>query len=363
MANPHARSRYIDEWRGVSVLLVIANHLVLYRFAGARNIDAGVSLLSRIHHQAHWLVVNWGTNAGIVGVCIFFVISGYLITHLMQKEEQQTGDVSLSAFYVRRLCRILPALLLYVLGVWILDRVGAIRLDHGEMLESNLFLCNTAFVTCGHHFNQLWSLGVEEQFYLFWPLLFLAAGKARTTWVWIALGASAAVACLPSLRINGWLNNGECFACICAGVLYALSPRARRLFACTRRVPTWAWFLLLAFVIPYARSRWAFLDAPIALALPPVIVSSVLARSGALSPFPAVLSGIGLISYSLYLWQGVFTWKPQAYLADWFAYGSILAIAIAWLSYRFVERPFVKLGHQASGQLKRPESARIVQAH
>lgn len=349
------RSSYIDQWRGLSVLLVIANHLILFRFNGALLIDKGTAFLPKVRYKILWFVDLWGINAGMVGVCIFFVISGYLITYLMLKEEDQFGLVSLRAFYARRIFRIIPALLLYILGICLLNAAGAIQTYRGEILASSLFLCNTTAVTCGYHFNQLWSLAVEEQFYLCWPLLFIIARRWRIWLVSTAIIAAAVLACIPATRIHGWLNNGECFACICAGVLYALSVRARAWLDVTRKLPTWMWAALLAFVIPFLRTRWIALDAPIMLALPPVIVATVLARSGSMVPSMAgrVLRGIGLMSYSLYLWQGIFTWYPQTYMARWFAYGSTAGIAIAWLSYRYVEIHFIRLGHQLSRRLQK----------
>ncbi len=169
---------------------------------------------------------------------------------------------------------------------------------------------------------------------------------------------------MPTMRVHGWLNNGECFACICAGVLYALSARAREWLAVTRKLPTWTWGFLLAFVVPFLRTRWDALDAPIMLALPPLIVATVLVRSGSLAPSVAgrLLSGIGLTSYSLYLWQGIFTWYPQTYTARWFAYASISGVAIAWVSYRYVEIPFIQLGHRFSRRLKKTIVAEAIPA-
>ncbi len=126
------RSSYIDQWRGLSVLLVIANHLILFRFNNALLIDKGTTLLQKVRYKILWFVDLWGINAGMVGVCIFFVISGYLITYLMLKEADQSGVVSLRAFYVRRTFRILPALLLYILGIWLLDVVGVIQTERAR---------------------------------------------------------------------------------------------------------------------------------------------------------------------------------------------------------------------------------------
>jgi peptidoglycan/LPS O-acetylase OafA/YrhL len=335
--------------------MVIANHLILFRFKGALSIDKGISLYSKVCAKILWFIELWGVNAGMVGVSIFFVISGYLITALMLKEEAESGTVSLGAFYARRVCRIFPALLLYVCSLGLLDAVGAIKTNPGDALSSSLFLCNTTLVKCGYHFEHLWSLAVEEQFYLFWPLLLIVSGRFRTPLVALVFVIAAIIGVMPSMRIAGWINNGASFACISAGVLYALSPRLRSAFAITQRVPLWIWFVLLVMILPFARIRWDSMDAVVLLALPPTIVAAVLVRSGSLLPYrraARALGGIGLISYSLYLWQAVFSWDADRYLSPWLAQLSILAVAAAWLSYRFVERPFIDLGRRWSARLR-----------
>ena len=350
------RSSFIDQWRGISVLMVIANHLLLFRFKGALSVDKGTTFLSKAYAKVLWFIEIWGVNAGMVGVSIFFVISGYLITSLMLKEEAQRGRVSLSAFYARRVCRIFPALALYIGAVCLLDATGAIKTNPGDALSSSLFLCNTALVQCGYHFEHLWSLAVEEQFYLFWPLLLVVSPmKLRAPLVWITFAAASAFAITQSSYVHGWINNGEAFACICAGVLFALSPRLRNVFELTKQVPLWIWVLLLVVLLPFARTRWGELDISIMLALSPIIVAAVLVRSGSLLPEgrgALWLSRIGLISYSLYLWQAMFSWDTERYLSTWFVYLSALAPVAAWLSFQLVERPFIELGRRWSARLQ-----------
>ena len=350
------RSSFIDQWRGISVLMVIANHLILFRFKGALSVDKGVTFLSKAYAKVLWFVEIWGVNAGMVGVSIFFAISGYLITSLMLKEEAQRGRVSLSAFYARRVCRIFPALALYIGAVCLLDAVGAIKTAPGDALSASLFLCNTTLVHCGYHFEHLWSLAVEEQFYLFWPLLLvMSSSRARTPLVLAAFVVASGFAVMPSTYAGGWINNGEAFACISAGALFALSPRLRAAFEATKRAPLWIWFVLLVVLLPFARTRWGSLDTLIMLALPPVIVAAVLVRGGSLLPAgraAGALSRIGLISYSLYLWQAMFSWDAERYLANWFATLSIFAVLAAWLSYQVVERPFIEIGRRWSARLQ-----------
>lgn len=83
------RSSYIDQWRGISVLLVIVNHLVGYKFASyLQAVHFDGSLSSKLLAEAVSMLEIWAANVGVVGVCIFFVISGYLITKLMIREEE-----------------------------------------------------------------------------------------------------------------------------------------------------------------------------------------------------------------------------------------------------------------------------------
>lgn len=110
--------------------------------------------------------------SGNLGVRIFFVISGFIITWLLLQEEKSTGGVSLKNFYIRRIARIFPAYYTYLAVVFHLDYAGLI--NSGSTTQKQLkilFLAN--YGPCEGPTGVLWSLGVEEQFYLFWPGIFM----------------------------------------------------------------------------------------------------------------------------------------------------------------------------------------------
>ena len=138
---------------------------------------------------------------GYVGVDVFFVISGFLITSLLLKEVGQTGRISIPRFYARRAVRLLPAstvvLLATVLGAWLW--LSPLRFRHiaGDVITSALYSVNFRLALDGTDYfaaaaqpspvQHFWSLAVEEQFYVVWPLLIIAA-----TWAAARLGRGAA---------------------------------------------------------------------------------------------------------------------------------------------------------------------------
>jgi len=118
--------------------------------------------------------------SGAQGVTVFFVISGFLITWLLQAEMNGSGTICLKDFYRRRMLRIFPAYYAF-LGVYLLLYfAGHIPIDWAAFGSAAKFLMNYRRSFAGHFFDQFWitwSLGIEEQFYLLWPLSFLLFGK------------------------------------------------------------------------------------------------------------------------------------------------------------------------------------------
>ncbi|MHA3978225.1 acyltransferase family protein [Halovulum sp. GXIMD14794] len=311
-----------------------------------------------------------GFSGGYVGVDVFFVISGYLITSLI-REDVAAGRFTLANFYRRRARRILPALAAVVafslLAGYFLLLPGDFNELGSSALATGLFLSNVYFLNSLDYFGtsaefaillHTWSLAVEEQFYIFYPLLLVALlgryGRAGALWSIAGLSVLsflAAVVALPRIPdsvfylifFRAWeLGAGACVALVRAG-----PPRRRR-------VRFWLGLVgLLAILLP-ATLYDARTPFPGLAALPPVLGTAVLiwaGGNGKPSGIVTLLSWrafvwVGLISYSLYLWH----WPILAFLRN--AYGGVFlpltvklaavaaAFAAAWLSYRYIEAPF-----------------------
>ena len=127
-------------------------------------------------------------HLGNYGVRIFFLISGFLITTLLLKEYDRTGHISLKNFYIRRSLRIFPAFYLYVATIVVLSSLGMVVLYQGDLLHTLTYTMNY-HMKRSWYLNHIWSLSVEEQFYLLWPAVVLLAkprGGLRIA-MWVVL--------------------------------------------------------------------------------------------------------------------------------------------------------------------------------
>ena len=158
-AVPHPASRGrlpgLDGLRALAVLLVLVAHFLPV---------TGVFF--------RWLAIT-----GTFGVQVFFVLSGFLITHLLIREESRNGGVRLPLFYARRTLRILPPLAFYLSFLFVADRLGWIEVPGRDFLHSVLFLRN--FFGVSPETAHLWTLAIEEQFYLIWPAILLLTPPGR----------------------------------------------------------------------------------------------------------------------------------------------------------------------------------------
>ena len=150
----------LDGWRGVSILMVIFGHLVDYRYAS----------------ENAQIVQELAGVTATLGVCVFFVISGLIITKLALRERDSGGGFSARKFYIRRVLRIVPPFYVYLLFVLALMALGSIAQHSTQTLEAATFSCNLPQINCGWFGGHSWSLAYEEQFYLLFPLVFLAVG-------------------------------------------------------------------------------------------------------------------------------------------------------------------------------------------
>lgn len=329
--------REIDGLRAVAVVPVILFHAGLTVFSG-----------------------------GYVGVDIFFVISGYLITSILIGELEQ-GNFSIARFYERRARRILPALFFVMLCcipfAWMWMLPSELKGFSQSLVAVTLFASNMLFWGEENYFSpaaelkpllHTWSLVVEEQYYVLFPVLLLLLwrfGRNRAFW---AIAGMAAVSLL--LSEWGWRHKPSAnfyLAPTRAWELLAGSLCAFWLTGRAQRTNNWLSLLGLALIV-FAIFR--FDDAtpfPSVYALVPVVGTALIILFGGAGTWAAELLGtrgfvgIGLISYSAYLWhQPLFAFaririlpKPEQSLMLALA---ALSLVLAHFSWRYIEKPFRK---------------------
>ncbi|MCW3848192.1 acyltransferase [Sphingomonas sp. LB-2] len=338
-------------------------HRIAYRpeIDGLRGIAVAVVILD--HARMDWI------PGGFLGVDIFFVISGYLITGILMGE-LAGGDFSFLRFYERRARRILPALLVMLL----LTVPVAIRLlipddldAYGRSLAAtaafanNILLTGTAnYFATFSDFKPLihsWSLGVEEQYYLLVPALMLAAwriGRARAIW-WGAVAASAASFLLCLWLAHRW-GPANFFLLptrvweLGAGALAVLAQPRLRALAGSRGGQALAMLGLVMAVVPLFLfvQQMKLPDWESTVPVAGTALLLVFARAG--EPAARLLAvrplvWLGLISYSAYLYhQPIFAFVAASALDEpsrMLSAALILPVLVcAWLSWRFVEQPF-----------------------
>lgn len=278
------------------------------------------------------------------GVRIFFVISGFLITTLLLTEHERTGTISLKQFYRRRIYRIFPAAYAYVTVIAMLawTHLRAKDLVVAYSYLSNYHLSRPWLL--GH----LWSLSVEEQFYLLWPAVVLLCFRRRRS---IAL---AVVLFAPISRVIFWKLGmldgvGNYFPTVAdslaTGCLLAMYQPELTRWADRIYRPVFVLVPLIALAIPSLPLRLridytlgaAVMNTAIALS----IDACVRKRFWILNWRP--VAWIGVLSYSLYLWQQPFINRNAGAIWNRVPWNIGCALLAATASYYFVERPMLRL--------------------
>jgi len=315
-------------------------------------------LLGHVYGTNHYprnTFTKFISQSAHLGVQIFFVISGFLITTLLLKEHERTGRINLPRFFLRRTLRIFPAAFAYIAIVAIVAR------PHFLVYALTYTMCyapQTRPWILGH----LWSLSVEEQFYLLWPVALLLGFRYR-----VKIGI-AVVLLAPFARLAFWKAGlheiDEYFPAVCDSLMMGC---------------------LLAFFYPRLRTRYrALLDVEIFTALGVLVLASQWLMSrvriqiafGAFVPFAIALflfiaieradwflnnrltRTVGVLSYSLYLWQQPFLNRTHAAWWTTFPLNLVLAGCCALLSFYLVERPYLSR-HSAPKQEPAATEARV----
>lgn len=306
------------------------------------------------------------SNGGI-GVDIFFVISGFLITILLFREFQKEASINLRSFYFRRSIRIFPAYFALLATVFVIQYLGYFTLTARDWTGALTYTINFLYPrpwVVGH----AWSLSIEEHFYLVWPLLLSIVRPRFAIWVAAAMIVfpfifrTTILTLAPSLLkagVEDWTFariDGIATGCLLACV--ASNARGRQWLNSAAKSRT---LCCLAIIVPIAFMilHSGKLDFVMALSINPFCIALLVwaCVTSSRGPLAAVLNHpimqvIGIGSYSIYLWQQLFLQPHNSHWLTSFPQNLIFVALAGLLSYFLIERPFLnfkkRLGSSSS---------------
>jgi peptidoglycan/LPS O-acetylase OafA/YrhL len=350
--NSFTINRYpsLNGLRALSIIAVIGCHLAL-------------------HYPAYLPSLPLLTD-GQFGVNVFFVISGFLITRLLMKEEFFNKRVSLKKFYIRRTLRIFPAYYFLLFIYFLLTCFGYIHISAQSWLTSltytKYFNWNRDWYT-----THAWSLSMEEHFYLLWPLFFVLGLKSRKYFILFVLVTVPVCRVVFYYHPVSWINPLTIFYrfdAIATGCLFALyqdriikvlSRNWKRNFyiAVTLMVLLpgvqfinhRAHLHLDSFTAAFGTTEGTIANFLIAI----ILMCSVFGSRGLWFAFlnSGIMNQIGLWSYSIYLWQQLFlSPKDLPYFVSTFPVNLLFIFIAAMISYYLIEKPFLRLKTKFSFQ-------------
>lgn len=329
----------LDGLRAISIAFVLLAHL-----AGTRGFPVSAGLGKMVEF-------------GEVGVHVFFVISGYLITRLLLEELERRRSISLGRFYLRRTLRIFPPYYAFILALVVAQASGWLQLAPHDVARAMTYTSNY-YPDRSWFTGHTWSLSVEEQFYLLWPAVMVLAGTRR------AIVAAACVVLLgPIVRIGSWElirwagegipNRFETVAdaiavgCVLAGTREWLHARPRYMRALASSLFALVPLAVVAagalhdHPLVYFGVEMTVMNIGAALCLDWCVTYPDGRIGSLLNARPLVF--VGLLSYSIYLWQQLFLNRASHVTFAAFPLNLVLAAAAALGSYYMIEQPSLRL--------------------
>jgi peptidoglycan/LPS O-acetylase OafA/YrhL len=342
---------WLDGLRGIAISAVFVNHLQFLIYQGRPLFG--------------WLFLPFG----MLGVDVFFVLSGFLITTLLLEEQQNTDRISLKKFYTRRALRLLPALIVLLVCMVVYSKLFL----SAQEANSTALLSGIALVYCTNWFfafgvnsdllGHLWSLAVEEQFYLIWPFvlsLILQTRLAKRSTFLFMLGLIVLVCFHRVLLVSTssparvYFGSDTRADSLLIGCIVAMVVSWRLLPRWSLRGLKWAGALSILVIAAYVadlfnlgRTLYSTGFTVFAIAVGIFILQVMIEPSRLVSilEWPGLV-WLGKLSYSLYLWHfftiGITVLFPMPNAVR-VALSILISLAVASASYYLIERPFLKL--------------------
>ncbi len=353
----------LDGWRTIAIALVLFAHASDSLWGAFQGVSLGNTDALK--------------KAGLLGVQLFFGLSGFLITSKLIDEESRYGKISLQAFYIRRAFRILPASLMFLVVVGILSWNGLIGISAGRWLSAFLFSANYTHADPSWYLGHFWSLAVEEHFYFLWPAAFLLLRITRrriALSIFLALLIALWRAVDFKFRITGasaevfWGRTDIQADGILFGVVVALmygdpswKSRLNRFYSVRATWPTLVLALIAIEAFPSLNWKIDFLLISLKAILIPLILLGTVLRPTAVPGHlleTAAFRWLGRLSYSLYLWQQLFlVWNehrtPAMAWLQVFPFNLLAVFTCATLSMLLIENPLIAAGHSIAGKVPR----------
>jgi peptidoglycan/LPS O-acetylase OafA/YrhL len=336
--------RGFDGLRAISIILVIITHLGIYHDLP----------------EHHFIRVRmWPLFSGGTGVNIFFTLSGFLITRLLILEKLRTGSIDLKRFYVRRFIRLTPPFILFMVINIVLVLFGFFKITAFGMLVSFFYLYNFIPTTLYNgHLGHTWSLAVEEQFYLFWPLIMNFLSRKIIYYIAFSLIIISAVVLIfisdieipgtrTGIKLADAFHGSRLFipavGPIMIGSVFALFHERMSILP-----PKLIWCAPILYLFPLWSPISIIEIAPIiqSFGVGLILIWIVVHPQ---APFISVLEWsplayIGRISYGIYLYHVIFMGMGRgAGLIPVFPWNVLISILFAVVSYEFMERRILRL--------------------
>ena len=334
----------LDGWRAIAILSVLCVHL---RWPG---------------YWKHLTAARY-----FDGVSLFFALSGFLIITRLLEEYDATGAISWRKFYIRRAFRILPPLFLTLAVLALLG--PALHIFPGKTSEiiASVFFYRNYVINGEWYTGHFWSLAVEEHFYILWPVVLGLVGVVRgaraallltgvfTLWRHACMYVDHAVTPLATIHRTDFRISGLFWGCALAFLWRNQSAR----LILTRVVRSWWSLPIIAAIMALARfsQHWSggrpWVDDGLDVLVATLPVITVADPRGIVSRVlqARLLSWIGRISYSLYLWQQLFNplpYEPKSFIQQ-LPFNLIAAFLVASFSYYFIECPSIAFGGRLAG--------------